>query len=347
MTSRRGATLGFAWAALFLLAASSPAQDTAALVERLHKAAGLNSIDDAQLKPWHLKLSFQLFDSKGKPTEKGTIEEWWYKPSKSKTIYTSPSYTSTELRTENGFYRSKGMSYVPSLLELILRQVRHPMPSERDIADSQPDLRKETLGKTPMDCIMLAQQIKNVPFAPLGLFPTYCFDRDTDSLRVSYDFGSQLIVRNKLGTFQQRSVAVDQTILQDSITAATVHVDTLGSIEPSEDELSGSADLEEVNPDLTLVSSGVVAGLKISGVNPSYPQTSKANHVSGAVVLRAIIGTDGHIHSLKVMSTPDAALAIAALTAVRQWTYRPFLLKGEPAEIDTQITVNFNIGPSF
>jgi TonB family protein len=343
MTSRRAFKLRcLCAAAIFGLAVDAYAQDSAALGQRLNRAIALNSIDDPQLKPWHLKLSFQLYDAKGNSTEKGMIDEWWAGPSMEKTVYTSPSYTSTEIRTKDGLYRNKGGSSVPSLLELVLRQTVHPMPSELDIADSTPDLRKETIGKVLMDCIMLTQPIKNVAYAPLGLFPTYCFDRDQDSLRVSYDFGSQLIARNKVGTFQQRSVAVDQTTLQSSITEVSAHVDALESIAPNESEFALSSEFEKVNQDQVSVASGVIAALKTSGVNPSYPETSRRNHVSGSVILKARIGTDGHIHSLKVISTPDADLAIASLAAVRQWIYKPFLLNGEPVKVETQITVNFN-----
>jgi protein TonB len=48
---------------------------------------------------------------------------------------------------------------------------------------------------------------------------------------------------------------------------------------------------------------------------------------------------------MKLISTPDPDLAIAALAAVRQWTYKPYLLNGEPTELQTTITVNFNFGP--
>jgi TonB family protein len=346
MTSKRRFILSsLSIVAMFALVGELYAQDTTALVERLHRATLLNSIDDATMKPWHLKLSFQLFDTKGQPTETGTIEEWWSGPTAHKTVYTSPSYTSTEIQTKDGLYRSKGVVSVPSLLELVLQQVVDPMPSERDITDSKPDLRKEDVGKTPMDCIMLSQPIKNVAYAPFGLFPTYCFDRDKDSLRVSYDFGSQLRVRNKLGVFQQRTVVVDQTTLQNSTAEITAHVDVLQTISPNEVEFAPSKEIEEeIKPNQVVVASGVMAGLKISGVNPNYPETSKRNHVSGAVILKARIGTDGRIHSLRVISTPDADLAIASLAAVRQWIYKPYLLNGEPVEINTQVTVNFAFG---
>jgi TonB family protein len=346
MTSRRAVKLRCLFAAaIFGLAVDAYAQDSAALAQRLNRAIALNSIDDPQLKPWHLKLSFELYDAKGNTTEKGMIEKWWGGPSLEKTAYTSPSYTSMEIRSKDGLYRSKGVSSVPSLLELVLRQVVHPMPSERDLVDSKPDMRKETIGKIPMDCIMLAQQIKNIAYAPLGLFPTYCFDRDEDSLRVSYDFGSQLIARNKIGAFQKRTVVVDQTTLQGSVTVVSAHVDALESIVPNESEFARSADLEEVKPNEVLVAPGVMAGLKTSGVNPHYPETSRRDHVSGSVILRARIGSDGHIHSLRVISTPAADLAIASLAAVRQWTYKPYLLNGEAVDVNTQITVNFAFGP--
>jgi protein TonB len=55
---------------------------------------------------------------------------------------------------------------------------------------------------------------------------------------------------------------------------------------------------------------------------------------------RAVIGTDGEVHSLEVLSG-NPILAQAALAAVRQWRYRPTLLSGQPVEVETQITVNF------
>jgi TonB family protein len=330
---------------MFILGGAAHAQNKAALLERLHRAIDLNSIDDPQLRPWHLKLNFQLFDAKGKPTEQGAIEEWWAGSSLYKTVYTSPSYTNTEIQTKDGFYRTKGSLSAPNLLELVLRQVSHPMPNEQDIDESKPDLRTETLGKVPMDCIMLAQEIKNVAYPPLGLFPTYCFDRDKDSLRISYDFGSQLTSRNRIGVFQGRQVAIDQTTNLGSVTAITAHVEILESMPLDEGKFVSSVDLEKVDRNPVRVASGVVQGLRLSSVAPVYPAKSKANRTSGTVVLRARIGRDGQIHGLKIVSTPDADLAIASLTAVRQWTYKPYLLNGEPVEVDTQITVNFNVAP--
>jgi protein TonB len=93
----------------------------------------------------------------------------------------------------------------------------------------------------------------------------------------------------------------------------------------------------------TRVSSGVVAGNKLSGPSPVYPAIAKAAHVSGAVVLHAIISKAGTIQSLQVVSGPEM-LRASAVAAVEEWRYRPYLLNGDPTEVDTTITVNFSFG---
>jgi len=322
-------------------------QGSVALVERLHSANATNAIDDPQMKPWHLKMSFQLFDSKGVATENGTVEEWWAGPSMHKIVYTSPSYASTQVQTKDGLYRSRGASSAPELLHQILLQVVHPMPSDEDITDSKPEMRTESFGKGKFDCIMLTQVIKGTVGVPLGLFPTYCFDHDLDSLRISYDFGSELTVRNNLGKFLGRSVPINQTTSFASVNAITAHIEALQTMPLTEGDFVPAPELEKVNPNPVTVSPGVVAGAKIQGIPPIYPERAKQNHVSGRVAISARIGRDGRIHSMKLISTPDPDLAIAALAAVRQWTYKPYLLNGEPTEVQTTITVNFNFGPGF
>lgn len=92
------------------------------------------------------------------------------------------------------------------------------------------------------------------------------------------------------------------------------------------------------------VSGGVAQGLKIRDFRPVYPQMAKIARVQGAVVLAAIIGKDGSIQGLHVVSTASPLLNQAAVDAVQQWKYRPYILDGEPVEVDTTITVNFVLG---
>lgn len=90
------------------------------------------------------------------------------------------------------------------------------------------------------------------------------------------------------------------------------------------------------------VSQGVTAGLVVHKVQPNYPPLARTARVQGSVVLAAIIGKDGSIQNLHVISG-HPLLTQAALDAVKQWRYRPYVLNGEPVEVDTQVTVNFTL----
>jgi len=90
------------------------------------------------------------------------------------------------------------------------------------------------------------------------------------------------------------------------------------------------------------ISGGVIAGNILQKTQPVYPPIARAAHQGGTVVLHAIISKSGTIESLSVVSGP-AMLQGAALDAVKTWRYKPYLLNGEPTEVDTTIMVNFNL----
>jgi protein TonB len=77
-------------------------------------------------------------------------------------------------------------------------------------------------------------------------------------------------------------------------------------------------------------------------VEPVYPPLARQTRISGTVELTGVIGTDGRIRELRVVSG-HPFLAAAALEAVRQWVYEPTLLNGEPVEVIAPITVNFRL----
>ena len=77
-------------------------------------------------------------------------------------------------------------------------------------------------------------------------------------------------------------------------------------------------------------------------VQPNYPLLAKEMKVQGAVVLEALIGRDGNIQDLHVLSGPTI-LSTAAREAVKQWRFRPYLQSGQAVETEARITVNFTI----
>ena len=108
---------------------------------------------------------------------------------------------------------------------------------------------------------------------------------------------------------------------------------------------STSAQQSTPTPDPVHVAAGVMAGTKISGINPIYPPEAKANRTQGAVVIEVVIGRDGTIQTINSVTGPEL-LQESALEAVRQWTYKPYLLNGEPVEVQSTITVNYSLGAS-
>lgn len=90
------------------------------------------------------------------------------------------------------------------------------------------------------------------------------------------------------------------------------------------------------------ISQGVMQAALMHSVQPEYPKLAWTARISGRVELHAIIGTDGRVRQIEVVSG-NALFVRAAIVAVRQWRYRPTLLSGEPVEVDTFITVDFRL----
>ena len=81
-------------------------------------------------------------------------------------------------------------------------------------------------------------------------------------------------------------------------------------------------------------------GQLVNRVEPVYPRIAAISGIQGQVKLHAIIGRDGRIQSLNAISGHPLLLR-AAIDAVEQWRYRPYILNGEAVEVETMITVNF------
>jgi protein TonB len=95
-------------------------------------------------------------------------------------------------------------------------------------------------------------------------------------------------------------------------------------------------------PQRVRVSQGVSSGLLIRKVQPAYPPLARQARIQGTVILHAEISKDGTIQNLQLISG-HAMLAPAAIDAVKQWRYKPYLLNGEPVAVETEVVVNFSL----
>lgn len=90
------------------------------------------------------------------------------------------------------------------------------------------------------------------------------------------------------------------------------------------------------------VSTAIVEGLLLLKTLPTYPPIAVASRTQGTVTLEATISKAGTIENLRVVSGP-AMLQLAALNAVKTWRYRPYLLDGQPVEVETTVNVIFTL----
>jgi periplasmic protein TonB len=93
------------------------------------------------------------------------------------------------------------------------------------------------------------------------------------------------------------------------------------------------------------IASRIAEANLIHDVAPQYPAEAGRARIEGTVVLMAVIGKDGSVQDVQVESGLPV-LAQAAINAVRQWRYKPYMIDGEPVEVDSRITINFTLSVS-
>lgn len=330
---------------LFLLLGSfiaAHADSSADLFARLEHASAATTLYAPTLKPWHLKVAFTLYDDAGKNPQQGTFEEWWAGPDQDRITYTSPAFNGTFLHLADARYYTPESSSEPFALETLHNAIVQPLSATIQPGGAVPTIDKVAFGNISLDCMTLTPKGAPVTHPATGLYPTFCFDQGGGDLRFTRAFVTESVVRNSIGQFQGQLVAVALKVAEGQTILAQGKVTTL------ETAAASSMDFATTG----LASSGtalkipgpVVAGNIVHKYTPRYPESAKQRHVQGDVVLHALIDQDGRIRQLSVISTPDPDLAVAALAAVRQWVYKPYLLKGVPTEVDTTVTVHFRFG---
>lgn len=215
-------------AAIFATTSAAHADNAQALKDRLHAAEKDTSLTGDDVQPFYLKMSVQLFDPKGAPSEQGEVELYWASPSKEKLVYSFPSYKATEVHIDDKVFRTTGSGVPPARAAQLVGLILHPMAQISEIDKSEPQVQKVTMGKVQLDCIILAKPIGGAPVT-VGLFPTYCLDPAADALRASIAPSGQIVLRNLISVFQQRHAAQDVVITTRGVQAAEGKIESLES----------------------------------------------------------------------------------------------------------------------
>ena len=242
------------------------------------------------------------------------------------------------------------MRYFERTLETALLS---PLPQRSEIESGRLklELMKIPGGQESFACVTTSLQWKvdGKLMAPTSATPQYyCFDLHTMTLRMAYSslittMFSQIVKTQ--GHFLARQVAVSdgmQRLFSISVDAIDGLDPLDAALKPAADSIPTRATVSQPVPGET--GDGVTAGPLVKKTFPTYPMMAKMARQQGVVVLAAVIGTDGRVRDLEVLSSPSPLLADSAVKAVKQWEYKPYLLNGAAVEVETVVNVYYSLG---
>jgi TonB family protein len=315
----------------------------------LAAAQPLYDFNSADLKPWHLKASYQLYDDAGKPTEQGTFEYWWASPRVHRTTWTRPALTRSDWYTSDGKHAYQTAGAQLTFFERELSQsLLSPIPDSAALDPVRSRLQRKALalGDLKLACVVvMVPHDGQLQSASSGIFPIYCFDARMPVLRASYSFGTveiQSIEFNNVALVQHRCIARNITMMEGRHIRLTTNLEGAKGI-AADDPMLTPPSGAIVIPANKIVLEKDSKGSLIRKEVPVYPQDAKDARASGEVLLEATIGVDGVVRELHVIEAPWPSLAASAYKAVSHWQYRPYLVNGQPVEVQTTITVTYSI----
>jgi TonB family protein len=322
----------------------------------LDAAAPFYDFSDPSLKPLHIKATYQLYDENGKPEEKGMWEYWHISATEYRSSWTRGDAARTDWRTADGaLYRKENGKPLKYFERNIADSVFYPLPS-KEMLDSgryRLDVQNVPVGGQTMPCVVTVLQwvVNGRPQAPpSSVGSQYCFDPSSHALLVSVS-NTMVAEYRQIVKTQNHYIPREVTIFAGKIRLFTLSVDTIDGVSETDASMTPAADavLESPAPEITVASgqgptAGVAVGRLVKKVTPEYPDVAKMERAQGEVVLAAIINKEGRIKDLEVLASPSPLLTGPALDAVKRWEYLPYLLNGEPVEVETIINVNFALG---
>ena len=305
--------------------------------ERMELAEKVNGLHGMDI-PWHLKASYEVFGLDGKSTDAGTYEEWYVGAKQYRLALHSPSVSAEEYGTDHGVFRTGDQGWPGRPLSSIRAMIEQPVPPPANWEKIELKNFERSFGKQASQCTALLHRDAHQTTQDAA---SYCF---VPTNAVLFYSGGP----NKTSqTLFEHIVLVHGHYLANAMQLfiggrpwLKLNVDKLEGLAPagfSDLTVPTGASLVTARIDMT----GEVTQLHlIKKMVPEYPVAARLQGVQGTVVLNGVIGTDGHYKRLEVLAGP-AMLHQAAMDAVGQWVYTPYMREGKPVEVETDVNVVF------
>lgn len=334
-------------AAAFAPLYAQPVQpvSTASTPGALLQAAGqANGLESDSVHPWYIHGSWQIL-RQNQTTHQGSFEEWWRSPQQAKMNVNASDFQQTRYRTASGAEYTGAAVPPDNIVNFIEDAFRMPLPP------AARGLEETTMNRdgVSLNCVADAG-VRPDEAGPAGsLHSAYsaCFAGSPPMLRMEAGLAVQALF-NSMVRFEDRYVARDVRFVLPSGEQIVLHCDVIEPLNAVPDGFFTPPASAQPVPAMIDLPEGVLLPTRVAGHRPDYPYHARVASIQGTVELAAIIRKDGSIGDLRVVSAPPM-LGQPAMIGVKTWRYRPYLVNGQPVEVETRIHVTFTCegGPNL
>jgi TonB family protein len=299
-------------------------------------------------KPWHLSYRYRLAEDQGTARDSGKIDLWWSPNNVSRATWTRGDSVTSEWRTADGKRMKSAQGELIHGMEYRLSDaVLFHFPKAKDYESGDPQLKLIPLSGPEGErlCVALVSPNMTLESNSLnGVGTAYCFDSQKPVLVSSLMNHTITNQYSRIQSFENHNVAGHIEIVYAGKKSLEADLESSAEITADDAAFTPTPDAKEDIPQIktiTVKPGPMVVGNLLERVEPVYPLYAKALKIGGIVMIKGVIGKDGRIKDAVVVFSPHPSLSGAALEAVRQWRYKPYMLNGEPVEVQTTINLAF------
>jgi TonB family protein len=282
--------------------------------------------DIRELPSFEMKAIVRL-DNHGRPVD-GSYRLLWNGPDQWREEIAFPGYSEIQLAGKDGISVKRTTEYMPWQIDLLHILLGYGQGLKLRAHEKVKQIHNREIGAIKASCVEIAGG-----FVPRQV----CIDPSNGALVRELPLADANLTTVVPKEFPFSLSYVDHGKILAAATITELRTPAQFSVSVF-DPLAGGVSKPKCDGD------DIRSGKLVARVNPVYPAAQRMARRQGTVKLYAVIGADGMLHNLEVISSVDPALDNSALQAVQQWRYEPYMCKDVPVEVQTTVEVNYSLG---